>query len=45
MGTSCGGDHDMIFPRFILSKIKPDPRPAPPPKKKSFLGRLVLKGA
>ena len=40
MGTSCGGDHDMIFPRFILSKLKPDPRPAP--EKKSFLGRLML---
>lgn len=43
MGTSCGGDHDMIFPRYILSKIKPDPHPAPPPPKKGFLGRLNLK--
>jgi len=45
MGTSCGGDHDMIFPRFIFSKLKPDPRPAPPPKKQSFLGRLVLRAS
>ena len=43
MGTSCGGDHEMIFPRYILSKIKPDLRPAPSPKAKGFLGRLVLK--
>jgi len=43
MGTSCGGDHDMIFPRYILSKIQPDPRPAPAPVKKGFLGRLVLR--
>ena len=43
MGTSCGGDHEMIFPRYILSKIKPDPRPAPRPEKKGFLGRLILK--
>ncbi len=43
MGTSCGGEHDMIFPRFILSKIQPEPRPAPAPAKKGFLGRLVLK--
>ncbi len=43
MGTSCGGDHDMIFPRYILSRIRPDARPAPPPEKTSFLGRLVLK--
>jgi hypothetical protein len=43
MGTSCGGDHDMIFPRYILSKIQPDPRPAPAPVKRGFLGRLVLK--
>jgi len=42
MGTSCGGDHDMIFPRFILSKIQPDPRPAPSPGNKSFLGKLIL---
>ncbi len=43
MGTSCGGDHDMIFPRYILSKLKPDPRPTPPRPKKGFLGRLILK--
>jgi len=43
MGTSCGGDHEMIFPRYILSKIKPEARPAPAPVKKGFLGRLVLK--
>lgn len=41
MGTACGGDHDMIFPRYILSKIKPEPRPVP--KKKGFSGRLILK--
>ena len=43
MGTSCGGGHEMIFPRYILSKVKPDPRPTPVPKAKGFLGRLVLK--
>ncbi|HIP24445.1 MAG TPA: hypothetical protein EYG79_12765 [Rhodobacteraceae bacterium] len=43
MGTSCGGDHEMIFPRYILSKTKPDPRPAPAPKAKGFFGRLILK--
>jgi len=43
MGTSCGGDHEMIFPRYILSKTKPDSRPARTPKRKGFLGRLVLK--
>ncbi len=43
MGTSCGGGHDMIFPRYILSKIPPEPRPAPPPEKKSFLGKLILR--
>ncbi len=42
MGTSCGGDHDMIFPHYLLSKLKPEPRPTPAPKKKSFLGKLVL---
>lgn len=42
MGTSCGGAHDMIFPRYIFSKAKPEPRPAPPPAKKGFLGRLNL---
>ena len=43
MGTSCGGDHEMIFPRYIFSKIQPSPRPAPPPEKKSFLGKFVLR--
>jgi len=43
MGTSCGGDHDMIFPRYILSKIQPDPRPTPSPAKKSFFGKLILR--
>jgi len=38
MGTSCGGDHEMVFPRFTLSKIKPDARPTPTPKPKGFLG-------
>lgn len=43
MGTSCGGDHEMIFPRYILSKIKPSPRPAPRPAKRPFLGKLILR--
>jgi len=42
MGTSCGGDHEMILPRYIFSKAKPDRKPEPAPPKKGFLGRLVL---
>ena len=42
MGTSCGGGHALVLPRYILSKIPPDPKPEHPPEKKSFLGRLIL---
>jgi len=44
MGTSCGGDHDLILPRYILSHHLPDPKPASAAPKKGFLGRLVLAG-
>lgn len=42
MGTSCGGDHEIILPHYILSKAKPDRKPVPAPAKKGFLGRLIL---
>ncbi len=41
MGTSCSCSTEPIYPRYILSRIKPDPIPTPaPPPQKGFLARL-----
>ena len=41
MGTSCGGSHDPIMPRWIISKMVPDTLPPPPLENLSIVQRLM----
>jgi len=40
MGSSCGCSGELILPRWILSRIRPDALPEPEEKKKGFAGWL-----
>ena len=41
MGTSCGGSHDPIMPRWIISRMLPDTLPPPPVETLSIVQRLL----
>ena len=45
MGTSCGGSHDPIMPRWIISHMVPDTLPPPPLEKLSIVQRLLRRTA
>ena len=45
MGTSCGGSHDPIMPRWIISHMVPDTLPLPPLEKLSIVQRLMRRTA
>ncbi len=45
MGTSCGGSHDPIMPRWIISRMVPDTLPPPPLEKLSIVQRLMRRSA
>ena len=45
MGTSCGGSHDPIMPRWIISHMVPDTLPPSPLEKLSIVQRLVRRTA
>lgn len=40
MGSSCGCSDELILPRWIISRARPDALPEPEPKKKGFAGWL-----
>ncbi len=43
MGSACGGSADRVLPRWIISRLKPDPLPLLPDQseKKRFFARLT----
>ncbi len=45
MGTSCGGSHDPIMPRWVISHMVPDTLPPPPLEKLSIVQRLLRRTA